>query len=293
MSGHKGRRGGGHEEEHENHERWLISYADMITLLMVLFVVMFAISNVDQKKFAELSAGLSAGFGAPRFVAMDGAISPLSGAGPMIDPISVEIPPVGPPGGDSTGEVPAQEEAEKAASDLAAAQAELARLDDVEAQAQAALAAVGLQDRAGFRVTEEGLVVVLFADDVFFANGSATIQPTGERVIDTLGPVLLGAGSPVSAEGHANHLPVGAGSIYPSNWELSAARAAAVARRLVEVEGLPASTVDATGYGDARPLVPIADPASLTTNRRVDLLLRSNASPEVRALLPTLDATRS
>ena len=73
MSGHKGRKGG-HEEEHESHERWLISYADMITLLMVLFVVMFAISNVDQKKFAELSAGLSAGFGAPRFVAMDGAI---------------------------------------------------------------------------------------------------------------------------------------------------------------------------------------------------------------------------
>jgi chemotaxis protein MotB len=136
-------------------------------------------------------------------------------------------------------------------------------------------------------------VVVLFADDVFFANGSATIQPTGERVVDTLAPVLAGAGGPLSAEGHANHLPVGAGSIYPSNWELSAARAAAVVRRLVEVDGLAGDRVSATGYGDARPLVPASDPASVTINRRVDLLLRSTAPAEVRELLPTLDSTRS
>ncbi len=292
MSGHKGRKGG-HEEEHENHERWLISYADMITLLMVLFVVMFAISNVDQKKFAELSAGLSDGFGAPRFVALEGAVSPLNGAGPMIDPISIEVPPVGPPGGDATDLSEEEADHEKAAAELAAAEAELARLDQVEAEAEAALAAEGLQDRAGFRITEEGLVIVLFADDVFFASGSATIQPTGDRVIDTLAPVLTRSGGEVSAEGHANSVPVGPGSIYPSNWELSAARAAAVARHLVEVNGLPGPLVDATGYGDTRPLVPPSDPTSVTTNRRVDLLLRSSAPAEVRALLPTLAATRS
>jgi hypothetical protein len=160
----------------------------MITLLMVLFVVMFAISNVDQKKFAELSSGLSDGFGAPRFVAMEGAVSPMGGAGPLIDPISVAIPPVGPPGGDATDVSEEEADHEKAAADLAAAQAELARLDAVEAAAVAALTAQGLQDRAGFRITTDGLVVVLFADDVFFANGSASIQPTGERVVDTLAP---------------------------------------------------------------------------------------------------------
>ncbi len=293
MSGHKGRRGG-HEEEHENHERWLISYADMITLLMVLFVVMFAISNVDQKKFAELSSGLAAGFGAPRFVALDGAQSPLSGAGPLIDPIQVVITPVGPPGGDAVDpSLEEEKDPQEVADDRAAAEAELARLDAVQAEAEAALAAQGLQDRAGFRITTDGLVVVLFADDVFFANGSAVIEPTGERVVDTLAPVLARAGGPVSAEGHANHIPVSAGSIYPSNWELSAARAATVARRMVEVDGFAAERVSATGYGDTRPLVPVADPASVTTNRRVDLLLRSTAPAEVRELLPTLAATRS
>ena len=115
----------------------------------------------------------------------------MGGAGPLIDPISVEIPPVGPPGGDATDVDEDEADHEKAAADLAAAQAELARLDQVEAEAQAALVAQGLQDRAGFRITEEGLVVVLFADDVFFASGSATIEPTGQRVVDTLAPVLV------------------------------------------------------------------------------------------------------
>lgn len=294
MAGHKKR--GGHEEEHENHERWLISYADMITLLMVLFVVMFAISNVDQKKFAELSAGLASGFGAPRFVALTGSDAVLGGAGPLIDPIRVDIPQVGPAGGqgESTTLTAAEiTEAQEADLDLKEAQAELARLDDLTAKATAALEAQGLQDRAGFRVTTDGLVIVLFADDVFFASGSAQIQPTGERVVDTLAPVLIGSGNAISAEGHANHIPVAAGSIYPSNWELSAARAAAVARRLIEVDGLNGGTLDAVGYSDTRPLVPVSDPASITTNRRVDLLVRSEARPEVRQLLPTLAATRS
>src|ERR671917_795058 len=76
------RRKGGHEEheEHVNHERWLVSYADMLTLLFVLFVVLFSMSSVDQKKFAELAAGLSEGFGA-QSVAFQGSAAPLEGSG--------------------------------------------------------------------------------------------------------------------------------------------------------------------------------------------------------------------
>src|SRR3954468_10884622 len=72
----KHKKGGHDEEEHENHERWLVSYADMMTLLMVLFIVMFAISQVDQKKFAELKNGLAVGFGSPS-VTFDGGQSTL------------------------------------------------------------------------------------------------------------------------------------------------------------------------------------------------------------------------
>src|SRR3954468_5377249 len=90
MAGHGGGRGSGaHEEEHENHERWLVSYADMMTLLMVLFVVMFAISQVDQKKFAALKNGLAAGFGAQSV--FDGGTGTLQQDGPANNDFSVSL----------------------------------------------------------------------------------------------------------------------------------------------------------------------------------------------------------
>jgi len=291
VAGHKKR--GGHEEEHENHERWLISYADMITLLMVLFVVMFSISNVDKGKFEELSKGLSAGFGAPRYVAMSGSDSPFPGSGQQVAPVSIGLPRMGPAEDGEATSIADTLPVDRTESDLARAEVELARLDTIAREAEAALAVQGLEDRASYRVTTDGLVVVLVADDVFFASGSAQIQPTGGKIVDAIAPVLARSDNAISAEGHANHLPVGKGSIYPSNWELSAARAAAVVRRLIEVDGLAAARLDATGYSDTRPLVPPSDPGSIRTNRRVDLLVRSSESPEVRALLPTLEATRS
>ncbi|WP_380163562.1 flagellar motor protein MotB [Jannaschia sp. R86511] len=294
MAGHKKR--GGHEEEHENHERWLISYADMITLLMVLFVVMFSISNVDNQKFAELSKGLSAGFGAPRYIAMSGSDSPFPGSGQQVAPVDIGVPRMGPVESGQAGEAQSIADSlpvERTETDLERAEAELARLEAIAEAAEAALAADGLEDRASYRITTDGLVVVLVADDVFFASGSAEMQPVGAEVVDAIAPVLARSDNAISAEGHANHLPVGRGSIYPSNWELSAARAAAVVRRLVEVDGLAPGRLDATGYSDTRPLVPKTDPDAIETNRRVDLLVRSTESADVRALLPTLEATRS
>src|SRR5206468_4109745 len=165
MAGHGGgRRGGAHEEEHENHERWLVSYADMMTLLMVLFIVLFAISQVDQKKIA------------------------------------------------------------------------------------AALKAKGLQSSVRFKVTDRGLVVALVSDDVFFANASADLRPKGHVVVRAIGPVLRAVPQDIAVEGHANHLALRS-SLYPSNWELSAARAGSVVRYLQSDDGLAARRLSATGYG--------------------------------------------
>ena len=295
MAGHGRRRGGAHEEEHENHERWLISYADMITLLMVLFVVMFAISNVDQKKFDALSDGLASGFGAPRYVAIQGSSSPLQGAGVDIDPVNVDVVALA-NADEETRELAAVlasvEDRREAAGDLQAAREELARLEAVAEAARQALAAAGLTDRAQFRITSDGLVVALVADDVFFASASAELQPVGDEVVDALGPVLAGIPNPVDAEGHANHLPLTAGAAYPTNWELSAARAAGVVRRFVDVEGIDGARMSATGYGSTRPLVPIDQPDAVESNRRVDLVVRSTEITEVRALLPKLVAER-
>src|SRR5689334_4853477 len=89
MAGHGGRRGGGHDEEHENHERWLVSYADMMTLLMVLVIVLFAISQVDQKKFAALKDGLTSGFGATVNVPVSGGTGITQTDGVVPAPIDV------------------------------------------------------------------------------------------------------------------------------------------------------------------------------------------------------------
>jgi chemotaxis protein MotB len=280
------------EEEHENHERWLISYADMITLLMVLFVVMFAISNVDQKKFAALSEGLASGFGAPRYIAVAGGDAVIDGKGALVDPIRMDVVNLVVAGGQTALEQADPADAEEAQQAVAEAQAELASLEEVADQAREALDEKDLAGSADFRITEDGLVVVLFADDVFFESASAELQPTGAAVVDTIAPALARSGRQVDAEGHANHLPILSNRTYPTNWELSAARAATVVRRLIEVDGMDGRKLTAAGFSDTRPLVPRTDPDAVRVNRRVDLLVRSTARPEVRALLPQLAEAR-
>ncbi len=293
----RGRRGGGgHEEEHVNHERWLVSYSDMITVLMALFIVLYAISQVDQDKYVALKASLAAGFG-------DGSVnqSVLDGSDGTMDGFSAseDAPDAG-----SSGMVDADEGLGMQASDpapqtspdqvtvdastLAAAQAEAAHLEQVREQITAALNTQGLADAVRFRVDERGLVLGLVADDVFFAQGSATLTPTADQVLDLAAPILVGLQEQISVEGHANTVPIS--GRYPTNWELSSDRATQVLRHLVEYDGMPGSRIQAVGYGDTRPLVEGTSPEALIANRRVDMVILSVAPEAVRALLPSVAA---
>ncbi|MCG2798898.1 MAG: flagellar motor protein MotB [Cellulomonas sp.] len=295
MSGHGGRgrsrRGGHEEEEHENSERWLISYSDLITVLLALFIVMYAISQVDQQKFIALSSSLSAGFneGSTQMSVLDGTTGTQDGITPQTDTsISEDTSRL------VTGDLGLGEQAANptpvanAASDptVAAAEAELAHLEDVKAAMAAALAAQGLSDQVTFRITSRGLVAGLVANDVFFAPESATLTDAAGRVLDSLAPTLNGLGEDLSIEGHANTLPTS--GQYDSNWELSADRATKVLRHLVEVNGVLGTRIEAVGFGDTRPLVSGTDDAAMAANRRVDLVVLSAAPDNVRALLPTL-----
>jgi chemotaxis protein MotB len=279
-----------HEEEHENHERWLVSYADMVTLLMCLFIVLFAISQVDQKKFAALSAGLAAGFGAP--------INALPGTTPegsVLDalPAAVEIA-----DGIAPGEEVARQDVEAAAEQAAAeraarvaaeAQTTYDDLAEVRRRIQEELDAAGYSDAARFDVDERGLVVHIVADQVLFDAEQAQLRPEGAVVLDALARALSGVPNELAIEGHANHLPVTPGGQWPSNWELSAYRATTVVRYLAGV-GIPEASMSANGYSSTRPLVPETDPHAVTENRRVDIIVLSTASAEANALLPGLDA---
>ncbi|WP_448621092.1 flagellar motor protein MotB [Geodermatophilus sp. URMC 65] len=290
--GHGGRRRGKkhEEEEHENHERWLVSYADMMTLLLVLFVVLFAMSQVDKTKFAALAKGLSASFGGPVTVqpgptpegsvldGLPGAIDIASAIAPDQTVQQAEV--------DAAAAQAALAEAQQVAAE---AQAEYQDLSEVRERIEAALAAAGHAGAARFEIDERGLVVHIVADQVLFDAEQAVLRPEGRQLLDALAPTLRDLPNSLGVEGHANHLPVTPGGPWPSNWELSAYRATTVVRYLT-TDGVPGARMVANGYSDTRPLIPPTDPNSISVNRRVDVVVLSDASAEAKELLPGLDA---
>ncbi|WP_100501257.1 OmpA/MotB family protein [Geodermatophilus chilensis] len=290
--GHGGRRRGKkhEEEEHENHERWMVSYADMMTLLLVLFIVLYAMSQVDKQKFAQLASGLSDAFGTP--------VSVIPAATPEGEPLD------GLPGAiDIASAIAPEKTVSQAEVDAAAAQAALAEAQQVAAEAraqyedltavreqiEAALAAAGHAGAARFEIDERGLVVHIVADQVLFDAEQAVLRPEGQQILDAVAPTLRGLPNSLGVEGHANHLPVTPGGIWPSNWELSAYRATTVVRYLAGT-GIPGGRMVANGYSDTRPMVPPADPTAISVNRRVDVVVLSTASAEANELLPGLAA---
>lgn len=283
----RARRGGGHDDGgHDGpDERWLVSYADMITVLMALFIVLFAISQVDAQKFLQLKQGLAEGVGANSTIPVDGGSGLLVSDGSLAAPAQPQTAvQAESAAATAAGAGAATPSAARAASAMDAAREEVESLDELERALRAALESGGLGDRVDFRITERGLVGAIVADDVFFESSSAALRETGRDVVDAMAPVLDADQHPLELQGHTNSLPV-RGGLYPSNWELSAARAAAVVRHL-ETDGVASDRMTAVGYGETRPLYPGDDEEALSGNRRVDLVVISDQPAEVRALLP-------
>jgi chemotaxis protein MotB len=275
-------RRGGHEEEHqehENHERWLVSYADMMTLLMVLFIVMFAISSVNSGKFNELKTGLRQGFGAPQTM-LAGGLDILDSGGA----VAPDAPPVNDitEGGDGGTQVwslkPASSKELTRVAALAAATAraqvkeEVDSLKAAERALKAALAKAGVPRGATFRFDERGLVVTVATDKVLFESASADLLARGRVILDALAPTLAKLPNHISVDGHTNSLPI-ASARFPSNWELSTDRATGVLRYLARVGRIPTSRLAAAGYADTRPLLPASAPRALVVNRRVEVVV--------------------
>jgi len=294
-AGHGRRRGKKHEEheEHENHERWLVSAFDMMTLLFVLFVVLFAMSKVDENKFAALAKGLAESFGGPITVSpgptpegavldgLPGAIDIASALPPQITVSEAEV--------DAAAAQAALERAARIANEAQGAYDELAAARE---QLEAALSEAGYPDAARFEIDERGLVVHIVADAVLFDAEEAVLRPEGKAILTAVAPTLTGLPNVLRVEGHANHLPVTRGGTWPSNWELSGWRASTVLRFLAS-DGVPEDRMSAAGYSSTKPLVPISDPAAITVNRRVDVVVLSTASAEANALLPGIESNQA
>jgi len=279
VSGHGGGRRAHEEEheEHENHERWLVSYADMMTLLMVLFIVLFAISQVDQKKFAALKTGLSAGFGAPvailpkadSLLEPGGAVAPdspnISGSVGGKQPTTNIDPQVGELDPDKVSKLA------KATSE-AQVKGEVEKLEKAKEKLKKALAKAGVAKSATFRFDERGLVVTIVTDNVLFASGGAQLEPQGQRILDSLGPTLLDLPNQLSIDGHTNSIPIST-ALFPSNWELSSGRANGVLRYLHSNDGIPYTRMSSTGFADTHPRLPKSNPRAVVVNRRVEIVV--------------------
>jgi chemotaxis protein MotB len=280
-------------EEHVNHERWLVSYADMLTLLFVLFVVLFSMSSVDQKKFSALASSLSQGFGADS-VAFTGNVSNFDGS---VSPNFAPIDPGADPGNGGGGTdrmtkeqkeavqraIQAAERAE-ASKDAKAAAREVENLKEIEKKIADALAKAKLLGSVKFTIDQRGLVVTVVTNEVVFEGNRADLRPGGAKILSTIAPPLAKLPNSIEVDGHTNQLKART-TYYPSGWELSAARASTVVRYLGD-HGLAKNRLSAVGFSDTKPLIDPKDPRSVQLNRRVDVVVQTTLPADQAALLP-------
>ena len=287
MSEPKKKRRGHEEEEHGGgHERWMISYADMLTLLLALFIVMFAISKVDQAKFIEFAQGANTAFGGAGNLAVQGKTGINSGT----DGIATGVKPP-----DNTQAVVAPADGvmkagQAALQQQAAAKQEQANLQKLRDQIRAELAEKGLTDMVQMHVDERGLVINIITDRVLFDVGQATLRPDGAKVLDLIAPSVQRLPNRIAIEGHTDNVPIRTAQV-PSNWELSQARASSVLQRMI-TDGLEPTRLNLSAYGEYKPIDTNSTEVGKARNRRVAIVvLAAQNSPQTPIASPSPVAT--
>ncbi len=211
--------------------RWLLTYADMITLLLALFIILFSISSINKAKLQRL-------------------VKELSGSFTLTDTLNN----------------PAHGQTTVAQDDLKAMQAQLTQYINEH----------DLQSKVKAEVRQDGeireLVVTLLTDQALYDSGSAALRPETRRVLDAVNGQLQTRQNDIRVEGNTDDVPI-ATATYPTNWELSAARAANVTRYLIEHDGLNPQRVSLAGYAQYHPRFPNDTPAHRQANRRVEIVI--------------------
>jgi chemotaxis protein MotB len=229
-------------EHHDtSQERWPLTYADMITLLLVLFIVLFALSKINQAKYRQFQKSVS-------HVKLVGT-SVVHGATSTA----------------SHGPAP-----------LSATSS--ARLRQIEQALTRALALKGLLGDVTITINASGLVEGLVADSTFFVTDSADLSPLGQDIVDTSGHVLDSYPNNVDVAGYTDDQQI-TGGPYANNWALSAARSSTVVERLTTIDDVNPQRVVAIGYGQYHPVVPNTSPSAEAENRRVNIVVSRQSTP--------------
>jgi len=277
--------------EQENEERWLLTYADMITLLMALFMVLFSISSVNISKYKTLQESLKAAFSGSilpggKALTQSGAQAEKQKA--VTDTAIPSIVAINPSAANqnSTGSssstsssssqsISAASASEQAKALIAAAKIEQQQLKQLKERLDTYLKAHGLQNQVQTTISRRGLVVRVLTDKVLFDSGQATLKPESLPLLGEVANLLnVATNHQIAVEGHTDSVPISSAQ-YPSNWELSTARATTVVRYFL-TRGVTASRLAAAGYADLHPIASNATDRGRQLNRRVEIVLLRN-----------------
>ena len=283
-------------EEHENHERWLVSYADFITLLFAFFVVMYSMSSVNEGKYRVLSESMVAAFKSSSRTLQPVQVGELSRSPHIPDTNIIDMPkpinytpivinqpsyssandPANDPADGSTNDPangPAQEHKMDISDNAWAMDAAAVQIDVIAADVSTALQELIDEDVVEIRRGKLWLEIEL-RTSFLFSSGSAAPSIEAEVILGQLGKVLKDYPNQVHVEGYTDDHPI-VSLVFPSNWELSSARAAAVVR-LFALYGLAPQRLASVGYGEFRPVASNATETGRARNRRVVIVILAN-----------------
>lgn len=253
------------KQKKENGERWLLTYSDMITLLLALFIVLYAISNVDTAKYHSLAEALNQSMG-------DGnGTSIFDGKGGILDQNgntikentngsknSTPTPAPTTAGGEGKGSINSQED-----------------MKNLMGGINSILNNLNISDSAGTGISDRGLTIT-FSNDVFYDSGKADLKEDLKKGLEQISVLLNRVDNPIVVEGYSDNIPISGNSTFSSNWALSAVRAANVADYLVDVQHINGNRVSATGYGEYHPKASNLTAEGRMKNRRVELTVTYN-----------------
>ena len=253
------------QRQSDNHERWLVSYADFITLLFAFFVVMYAMSSVNDGKYRVLSNSLGYAFG---------NVPPI----PDLPPIAMQ-PPV---------QLKSQE---IAARKNATQRRQQEKMRDMAGDILKVLAPLVKDGRVRVTQSSRGITVEINAS-VLFAPGQATLAEDSSHTLRAIAQVVKDHEHEIQVEGHTDNVPIRTAN-FPSNWELSTARSSSVVRLFID-SGVDARRLTALGYGENRPVESNDAPEGRARNRRVTVTVLSAAAERVTELsvTPATDASK-
>jgi chemotaxis protein MotB len=235
-----GRRRKAHAEEHHTDERWLVSYADMITVLMALFIVLYALSTVDQKKYDELKNSLATGFGVTKSVKVD----------------------------ENKGVVPKQFVKKSGAGFSNSTIA----LMQVAKEIQNELKTAGVGSKVTVKPGSNDITVSLVGSSTYFDGNDAALQPSALSVLAKLAPSIKKHAGSVTVEGHAD--PHGSAGIWGNDWNLAGARATSVLLYFVDHNDIDPANISTVSFGSEQSQSGTGE-AAIQHNRRVDIVLHS------------------